>query len=216
MIHSIRPDYSHKHLCHFCKKREAEKKYEELVVLYQVIDKNTHLLVGRIESDIKYYQTNVMVPCCEYCKKNRGAGIKPSCIIGIILFLIIVSLVIYRNIKNESELDIFNIIIMLFGILMVGFVILIIASCIEWVISRIVSKRRGTSERTNNYPPIKLLLKIGFFSSKPQASGIYLSYKVKTKKLIDAIEEIEKRYHCEVELREELLNSIEYKIEKNI
>lgn len=201
MIEKIEPDYSRRPKCHFCGREEATEGCEDVVTLYQLKGKRNkkQRRAEAAAGEKNYYQTDVKVPCCRTCDEKRGAGCLPALIVGVIVFVTLAGIFIYR--VQTGGLSLLDATLTGFNKLFLYLTItLIVGLGVYKLIAIIVSKFRGTSERKGNYAPVKILRKLGFRYLEPDATDVARK-DIDPEKLREAIETIKRDHCCKVTLR---------------
>lgn len=197
MIHSITPDYSYRHVCHYCSKRDADSQIHDCHDLYLKINNSveygTYFGKGHLKSSLKYLTTKVEVPCCKYCYKKRDIGSNIGLVIMILFALSMISYGLYLAILR-SDAGIF------FSHLIAGLLLAVVTGGVATLIcSFFIDLIFNTSHQISNYPPVQKLKKLGFKTIEPSAGILPRTYRLPSEQHINEVcENIRKENHCKI------------------
>ena len=144
-------------LCYYCRKNEAEPKYELRTKLYKKLDSSYGIGLTGLKKTTKYYEKEIAVERCASCHLEHKRSIKPA----LITFLIMA--VVAGIITGFLAKRVFITIVVA---IVSGFVGMILYFMLVY---RKRLKELGIKDEyaTDDYPLVKELLKEGWQTYKP-------------------------------------------------
>lgn len=195
----IHPNYRHNHVCHYCKKNNANEKLQHEETWYGVVKSHS------IPLSVEYMKIKVSIPRCEECYNKHRAESLPLGICFLILFGISLFLIFSDFSTNFGKYENAEMVLAIFVALLLGFIIsalvsVIIGKLLEYVIHSFFHSTDFKKEGdTRDYDPIRKLIGCGFNFTKPDAAKGKAYRKIDPAKFNDTIKSIIEKNDCIVE-----------------
>jgi len=190
----IYPDYKHQHICHYCKKNQAEEEYQYDEEWYGVFKQRM------IPMSIEYIKAKVAIPRCKECYKKHSKSELPSNILMLTSIIVGTYLLFFKDGKADWITTWYMWILAIFLILLTsGLIGMIIGVPIRYLINSVFySDSSKDPGMTRDYPPIRKLVGCGFEFTRPDPAAGECK-KVNEKKFNEAINSIITEDKCRYE-----------------